>query len=537
MYQVNINDQPHTLYDSEAVVFSFEETTVITLMWTEQRNYTITFDSDGGTPIDAISIPSYGTYSLKGIRPEREGYQFYGWYYATRQVYSGYYTFETDLTLKAAWNKLTPSDDFYYTTINDEAHINKYVGTNPIITVPDTIDGYQVVQISDQFLADFKTDEMVEIHLPKHLRTVKEYALSHQDLKIVRFTVHPENPHLAVKDDVLYNKALTEIISYPSHKPGESYTFIESITSIYGRAFSNNAYLTHLTIPNTVTTIKRNAFQQTLALKTIDLPNKLETINANVFYRTSLESITIPASVTSIKEEAFYAANNLRTIIFESGTTLEIGLRAFAFGVFEEFKFPNSVINISPLAFYGSNVKQFIIEEDNPNYQAIDGIIYTKDLKTIVAYPEMKAGESFTMPSSVDHIGAYAFYNVLNLKEITIPSTILSMGKGAFQETNQLKTIHFEENARLETLPEDFIRGNNVLTEFIIPPSVTSIETNAFRNASINAIFIPKTVLNIATDAFYQWSEKTIYVESETDLSGYEENWHGGASVTYGATP
>ena len=64
-------------WDKEIPTTMPAENITIKALWNE-NNYTITFDTDGGSEIDSIT-QAYGTEITKPINPEKEGYLFVGW--------------------------------------------------------------------------------------------------------------------------------------------------------------------------------------------------------------------------------------------------------------------------------------------------------------------------------------------------------------------------------------------------------------------------------------------------------------------------
>ena len=103
--------------------------------------------------------------------------------------------------------------------------------------------------------------------------------------------VSPNNPDFTSIDGVLFNKAVTELLTYPTDKQGSSYVVPSSVLRL------------------------RHAFQQNLNLHSITLPAGLLEMQTYEFYGAeNLETIQIPASVTSLGSFPFYRAGNLRSI-------------------------------------------------------------------------------------------------------------------------------------------------------------------------------------------------------------------------------
>ena len=212
-------------------------------------------------------------------------------------------------------------------------------------------------------------------------------------------------------DGVLYTKDLKTIICYPQGKKDEKFV-----------------------IPSSVTSIGDGTFYQCKNLREIILPSSVTSIGNEVFWEcVNLEEITLPSGVTNIGDDVFWVCRSLETIILPSSVT-SIGRRAFT---------------------DCSNLREINIAESNKVYRAIDGVLYTKDLKTIIRYPVGKEDKKFVIPSGITSIGDEAFYQCKSLKNITLPPSVTSIGKGAFWVCRSLETI-------------------------ILPSSVTSIGNGVF---------------------------------------------------------
>lgn len=122
----------------------------------------------------------------------------------------------------------------------------------------------------------------------------------------------------------------------------------------------------------------------------------------------------------------------------------------------KQINIPDSVTSIGNEAFSGcDNLKEIKVSESNKVYRSIDGVLYTKDLKTIICHPQKKDNEKFVIPAGVTSIGDHAFSSCDNLQQINIPTSVTSIGNSAFSYCKNLQQIN-------------------------IPDSVTCIGNNAF---------------------------------------------------------
>ena len=189
---------------------------------------------------------------------------------------------------------------------------------------------------------------------------------------------------------------------------------------------------------------------------------------------SSLSEIVIPSSVTSIGDGAFSCCHSLSEIVIPSSVT-SIGDHAFSgCSSLKYISIPKSVIGLNGNPFVEWKGK---LECLSPNFVYEDDILFNKDKSRIISFRNQNV-ESYVIPSSVTSIGKGAFTGCYSLSEIVIPSSVTSIGDGAFS----------------------FCRS---LSEIVIPSSVTSIGDWAFSNCdSLSEIVIPSSVTSIGDGAF-----------------------------------
>lgn len=109
---------------------------------------------------------------------------------------------------------------------------------------------------------------------------------------------------------------------------------------------------------------------------------------------------------------------------------------------------PGYESDVAVMFFSCSNLTEIQVDEDNTNYTSKDGILYSKDEKTLFAYPVNKAGDSFTVPSSVDYVYTYALAYNKNLKKIDFAGNTVQFSEAVLRNT-QIEEVTLPESINL----------------------------------------------------------------------------------------
>ena len=147
-------------------------------------------------------------------------------------------------------------------------------------------------------------------------------------------------------------------------------------------------------------------------------------------------SIIIPSEYNGlpVKEIKNIFASNLYNIIIPEGIEKIHDGTFLTANCIEEVFLPASLKEIG-YSFSGGpdcSLKKFIVHEDNPYFTSIDGVLYTKDLKTLVLYPMGKIDGKVVINENVETISSKVFTYCIHLKEIEIPRSLKKIEDAAF---------------------------------------------------------------------------------------------------------
>ncbi len=478
--------------------YQVKESITLTGNWVDAVNYQITFDTVGGNAINPIEILAYDYVSELPI-PERIDYAFDGWsYLGNRVVLPFRYTYEENITLVANWRGLSAGVE--YILENDEAIITKYVGSEEILILPDTIDGKPITQIQAQAFKDNQT--LKDIKLGSFLTTVGNEAFSNMaNLENIEFKNATQFfGHSTLRNsNKLRNITLSSEIAHElKYYFGNNFNYIpatlKTITYALGGSFIDKNltqnYIRDIGIILAKDTIYINEGQfQNANLTSISIPNSVISIGGAAFSGcSSLTNIIIPNSVTSIGYSAFSGCSSLTNIIIPNSVTY-IGYSAFSgcsnLAIFAKnsskpFGWNNSWNSFNCPIIWGYIE---IVEEDSVKYAvSSNGTAYVLGL---VENPTLR---NIIIPSAingyiVDAIIDRAFQN-LDITSIVIPNSVTSIGVSAFYGCSSLTSIIFEENSQLTEIRHNTFYKCSSLSSIVIPNDVTNIESYAFYGCS-----------------------------------------------------
>ena len=283
----------------------------------------------------------------------------------------------------------------------------------------------------------FMGSALTSISIPKDLAKITDAFGLNTSLQTI--TVDPANPNFSIVDGNIYNADKTSLLFAPADKSKSDLVIPDGITSVSSWIFSNLAKtLKTVSIPATLENIDSYWFYDSAALTSITVDSK----NPNF---TSIEGVLFNKDQTSLivypqsKSGDSYTFPKSVIALQIYGTPMESTLKTI--------NIPETLLTINPGAFNGwASLVKINVDPANPNYTSVDGVLFDKDLKKVIAYPQGKVAEEYVIPEGVTSVAPNAFYGAVYLKSIKTPESLISIQYSAFDHAKSLKTIALSKN-------------------------------------------------------------------------------------------
>lgn len=160
-------------------------------------------------------------------------------------------------------------------------------------------------------------------------------------------------------------------------------------------------------------------------------------------------------------------------------------------------------------------LKEFVVAEENENFTAVDGVLYTKDMKTLLCVPKgYEGGKTFIVPATVEVISRSALSDC-KFEEVLLPEGLKRIESMAFLKAENLKEINsYKGSNTYASLPEglefiglDAFNYASGLTYLYIPSSIKEIGAYSFCycakvDADGNKVGVTEVNVGLSADAF-----------------------------------
>ena len=306
---------------------------------------------------------------------------------------------------------------------------------------------------------NYTGDYVLSVDITYYMKKGETYFLkifrndSSQNDKEFSFIAEKQDDMIA-KDGIIYRTKDNGYIAYDNYlSKNIDLSFPETVNGlpVIGTeeySFAGCKYINSVTFSSKCKIVNSNSFERCYNLKNVKLSDCVENIRDRAFKDTQIKSIYLPKNIKGIT--ALHCMNNLETITVSS---------------------------------------------DNPNYVVMNNVLFSKDKKTLSAYPEGRTDKIYNIPDGVETIGKYAF-RYSSIGKVNFPSSVKNIAYDAFYDSVKLSEVNL--NQGIVNIDEYAFYKCVGLSYINLPSSIENIGIYCFDKTSIRNIIIPEKVKSIS---------------------------------------
>ena len=326
------------------------------------------------------------------------------------------------------------------------------------------------------------------ISIPESVTSIERLAFF-SCTSLTNIDVAQGNAVYSSSDGVLFTKDKTRLIAFGLGYYG-TYTIPSSVTVIGESAFSR-CRLTSVIIPDSVKTIEEYAFSDSSKLESVTIGSGITKMGSNAFSGCEeLTDVTIKNGVQEIGDSAFFGCSKLSSIVIPDSVKRLGELAFYDCSNLSSATIGNGIANVGGGAFDRTK-----LYNDESNW--VDGVLYIRPV--LVAAKDGISTCKIRTDTKV--IADDAFYNCKSLISVTIPDSVIYLGRSSFSWCTALLSVTIP-NGIQRILPTTFYECRS-LNNIKIPDGVTTIDDRAFGNCSaMKSVTIPNSTKTINNEAF-----------------------------------
>ena len=364
-------------------------------------------------------------------------------------------------------------------------------------------------------------------------------------------------------------QSLTKIghLAFYDCKKIERVTIPRGVRDIGGYAFANCTLLSDAVFENGNDIVSDSCFTNCNNLRTVTIPSTVQTINSTAFNNClKLDEINLEDNQSYVFGNGILKTADGTQIVFMTNgllaniSTLEIpdGVTNFGMNIglytnIKQIKVPSTLESLGTANKFPTSISNVIVDENNTRYASENGILYTKDDKTLImCYLKEK---DINIEEGILTLNAYCFKQAENAENIILPESLQTISSSALRENNKFNKILIGKNvssispmfkltnyAGIVEISEEnpyYTIENNILYSkdkktlicalyqitgsFTVPGTVENIGNLAFDAQSMQEVILESGVKKIDESAFSQCSnlKKITIPNTVTNMGEY----------------
>jgi len=189
------------------------------------------------------------------------------------------------------------------------------------------------------------------------------------------------------------------------------------------------------------------------------------------FIQNKVTRIIIEDGITGFLPHAFDKVDNLSQVVLPSTLESVVGAIFDMDAPIETIGIPENVRMLGASINQGGHLREINVSQANKTYTSRDGVVYSKDMKTLVVCPNRKSGD-FIIPDGVTGLGDSAIRWCPDLDSVTIPKSVTKFGDACFSYSDDF-SMGEKFAGILRVYPgsaaETYAKDNAIPYELIVP--------------------------------------------------------------------
>lgn len=281
----------------------------------------------------------------------------------------------------------------------------------------------------------------------------------------------------------------------------------------YG-AFSGCTNLTDVSLPDSLTSIGTYTFCYCPNLTKLELPDSISYIGSSALSCTPLvtlssQTLSTLASLGSSFYPYSYPDFSMRVFASEDGTR-QYMLVSYI-GDASDVTVPSIISSIGNSAFQDNTRITRISLPEGVSSIASGSASYNSSISAMEytgAFAGCTSLKEISLPSTLTSVGSYAFYGC-SFEELSLPDSVTTLSAASLSNLTGLKRLRW--TAGIPVVPVSVIPSRDTLESVVLPEGVTALEsvtsssstTSAFYNCTaLKSISLPSTLETLGKSAF-----------------------------------
>ncbi len=215
------------------------------------------------------------------------------------------------------------------------------------------------------------------------------------------------------------------------------------VTSIDKNAFSDCKEITSVIFNAQVNRMNTGMFENCISMETFMFNSDVVHIDSRVFYGCeSLKEIIFPDSLRSIGIWSFAYCTSLENVVINEGFQDINTWAFFNCTALKSLIIPSSVNEIAKEFCLNCTSLETVTVDENNTYYINDevGAVYKADYTSLIFYPFLSTVDTYKIHENVTSITSSDFEYAKNLKSLVIPDSVVSIATYAFKDSS-LETL------------------------------------------------------------------------------------------------